>query len=166
MNKKIEINRNNIFLTFNWKSKKLYEKLFYPILKEFGLSQNEADVLLFLFNNKPLDTAKDIVEYRAISKSLISKSVDLLIKKGYLSSEVDKVDRRSVHLKIKPTAIPIVEKLHEIQKDYFTLLLRNVTDEEYDVFETVLSKIYRNITDELDKGNSFNTSNTYSAIIN
>lgn len=108
-------------------------------------------MFFFLFNNEPLDTAKDIVEYRAISKSLISKSVDSLIKKDYLYSEVDKVDRRSIHLKIKPTAIPIVEKLHEIQKDYFALLLHNVTDEEYDMFEIVLSKIYRNITDELEK---------------
>lgn len=48
MKKKIEINRNNIFLTFSWKSKKMYEKMFYPILKEFRLSQNEADVLLFV----------------------------------------------------------------------------------------------------------------------
>lgn len=151
MVKKIEINRNNAFLKFSWKTKKMYEKMFYPALEELKLTQNEVDVLLFLSNNKPLDTAKDITKYRSISKSLISKSVDSLTKKDYLSHEVDEIDRRSIHLKITPTAIPIVERLHEIQKEYFDLLLHNVTDEEYEVFEMVLNKIYRNIRDELKK---------------
>lgn len=151
MVKKIEINRNNTFLKFSWKSKKVYEKMFHPALDELKLTQNEVDVLLFLSNNKPLDTAKDIAKYRAISKSLISKSVDSLISKDYLCPEVDEIDRRVIHLKIKSVAIPIVEKLHEIQKNYFALLLHNIADEEYKVFEIVLNKIYKNITDELKR---------------
>lgn len=151
MAKKVEINRNNTLMKFSWNSKKMYEKMFYPALEEFKLTQSEIDVLLFLFNNESFDTAKDIVNYRAISKSLVSKSVDLLINKDYLSYEVDEIDRRSIHLKINPIAIPVVEKLHEIQKDYFALLLHNVTDEEYEVFETVMNKIHRNITARLEK---------------
>ncbi|WP_339789008.1 helix-turn-helix domain-containing protein [Tissierella sp.] len=53
------------------------------------MTQNEIDVLLFLHNAAPLNTASDIARYRAMSKSMILKSVDALYRKGYLSYETD-----------------------------------------------------------------------------
>ena len=144
-------NKNSIFLVFNWKLKKVYEKMFYQLTEELQLTQNEIDVLLFLYNNSPLDTARDIARYRAMSKSMISKSVDSLYRKGYLSYEIDEIDKRCIHLKIKPVAIPIVEKLHEAQKEFFYILTYNITKEEYKAMETVLNKMYANIIDQFDE---------------
>lgn len=138
-------NRNSLFLIFNWKLKKAYEKTFEGLDRELGLTQNEIDVLLFLHNNAPLDTASDIARYRAMSKSMISKSVDSLYRRGYLSYEVDKMDKRYIHLKIEPVAFPIVERLYKIQKDFFLKLTRNITGEEYKTMETILKKMYQNI---------------------
>lgn len=56
--------------------------MFYQVSEELELTQNEIDVLLFLHNNAPLNTASDIARYRAMSKSMISKSVDSLYKRG------------------------------------------------------------------------------------
>ncbi len=78
MKNEIINNKNSLFLIFNWKLKKVYEKMFYSLTKEFELTQNEIDVLLFLYNNSLLNTARDIARYRAMSKSMISKSVDSL----------------------------------------------------------------------------------------
>jgi DNA-binding MarR family transcriptional regulator len=144
-------NKNSIFLVFNWKLKKVYEKMFYQLTEELQLTQNEIDVLLFLYNNSPLDTARDIARYRAMSKSMISKSVDSLYRKGFLSYETDETDKRCIHLKIKPVAIPIVEKLHEAQKEFFYILTYNITKEEYKAMETVLNKMYANIIDQFDE---------------
>ena len=144
-------NKNSIFLVFNWKLKKVYEKMFYQLTEELQLTQNEIDVLLFLNNNSPLDTATDIARYRAMSKSMISKSVDSLYRKGFLSYETDETDKRCIHLKIKPVAIPIVEKLHEAQKEFFYILTYNITKEEYKAMETVLNKMYANIIDQFDE---------------
>ncbi|OLS01913.1 MarR family winged helix-turn-helix transcriptional regulator [Tissierella creatinophila] len=149
MESEILNNKNSLFLIFNWKLKKVYEKMFYSLTKEFELTQNEIDVLLFLYNNSPLDTARDIARYRAMSKSMISKSVDSLYKRGFLSYETDETDKRCIHLKIKPVAIPIVEKLYEVQKEFFDSLTYNITKEEYKTMETVLNKMYQNIIDQL-----------------
>ena len=81
--------------------------MFYQLTEELQLTQNEIDVLLFLYNNSPLDTARDIARYRAMSKSMISKSVDSLYRKGYLSYEIDEIDKRCIHLKIEPVAIQL-----------------------------------------------------------
>ena len=111
--------------------------MFYQLTEELQLTQNEIDVLLFLNNNSPLDTARDIARYRAMSKSMISKSVDSLYRKGFLSYETDETDKRCIHLKIKPVAIPIVEKLHEAQKEFFYILTYNITKEEYKAAKSV-----------------------------
>ena len=151
MKSEIVNNKNSLFLIFSWKIKKVYEKMFYQLTEELELTQNEIDVLLFLHNNGPLNTASDIAKYRAMSKSMISKSVDALYRKGYLSYEADEIDKRCIHLKIEPVDIPIVEKLHEVQKEFFTILTCNITEEEYKAMETVLNKMYQNIIDQLEE---------------
>lgn len=125
--------------------------MFYQLTEELQLTQNEIDVLLFLYNNGPLNTASDIARYRAMSKSMISKSVDSLYRKGCLSYEIDEIDKRCIHLKIEPMAIPIVKKLHEVQKEFFAILTCNITEEEYKAMETVLNKMYKNINAELEE---------------
>lgn len=147
MENKTVNNENSLFLIFNWKLKKKYEKVFEELNKELQLTQNEIDVLLFLHNNVPLDTASDIAKYRAMSKSMISKSVDSLYKRGYLSYEIDKMDKRRVHLKIEHIARPVIERLHKVQKEFFTTLTCNITEEEYKTMEIVLNKMYQNIID-------------------
>ena len=151
MKSEIVNNKNSLFLIFNWKLKKMYEKMFYQVSEELELTQNEIDVLLFLHNNAPLNTASDIARYRAMSKSMISKSVDSLYKRGYLSYDIDELDKRCIHLKIEPVAMPIVKKLHEVQKQFFDILTSNISEEEYKVMETVLNKMYENIIDELEE---------------
>lgn len=144
-------NKNSLFLIFNWKLKKVYEKVFYQLTEELQLTQNEIDVLLYLYNNAPFNTARDIARYRAMSKSMISKSVDSLYRRGYLSYETDEIDKRYTHLKIEPVAIPIVEKLLEAQKEFFSILTCNITGKEYEAMETVLNKMYQNIIDQLEE---------------
>ncbi|OJV65614.1 MAG: hypothetical protein BGO41_07175 [Clostridiales bacterium 38-18] len=151
MKSEIVNNKNSLFLIFSWKIKKVYEKMFYQVSEELELTQNEIDVLLFLHNNAPLNTASDIARYRAMSKSMISKSVDSLYKRGYLSYDIDELDKRCIHLKIEPVAMPIVKKLHEVQKQFFDILTSNISEEEYKVMETVLNKMYENIIDELEE---------------
>ena len=125
--------------------------MFYQLTEELQLTQNEIDVLLFLHNNAPLNTASDIAKYRAMSKSMISKSVDSLYKRGYLSYDIDELDKRCIHLKIEPVAMTILKKLHEVQKQFFDILTSNITEEEYKAMETVLNKMYENIIDELEE---------------
>lgn len=142
--------KNSLFLIFSWKLKKVYERIFDELSEELQLTQNEIDVLLFLHNNAPLNTASDIARYRAMSKSMISKSVDSLYRKGYLSYETDEMDKRCIHLKIELLGIPIVKKLYNVQKEFFTTLTCNITEEEYIAMEIVLNKMYESIISHLD----------------
>lgn len=52
--------------------RRLYTRRFAELLRETGLNQAEMDVLLFLANNPPYDTARDIVRRRGLAKSHVS----------------------------------------------------------------------------------------------
>ena len=143
---KVDIKKDNVIMKYSWRIKKMYEKAFYPSIEELRLTQGEIDILLFLSNNKPLDTAKDIVQYRFISKSMVSKSVDLLTNKGYLSYKTDLTDKRSIHLTLEPAVIPIVDILQAVQRNFLCVLLKDVSEEEYEITKKVLNKIDNNIS--------------------
>ena len=61
---------------------KLYNGLFVPVLEKYQLTQLEIDILLFLANNPPFDTARDIVEKRHLAKSHVSAGVESLASRG------------------------------------------------------------------------------------
>lgn len=142
---KVKVKKYLQIFSLGWKLNKLYNKSFLHVLKEVQLSKSEADVLLFLYNNKSLDTARDIVEHRSLSKSLVSKSVESLLGKGFLSSATDHRDKRRIHLKIEPLAIPIVKTLRSVQKRATDILSHGITISEAKVLIRVLNKIQRNV---------------------
>lgn len=98
--------------------KHLYGNRCKEISSNYHLTKNEIDILLFLANNQPYDTSRDIVEYRALSKSHVCKSVDSLLRKGYLKGEQDQRDRRLIHLKLQPEAMPAVREAQQMQQDF------------------------------------------------
>ena len=70
------------FLQFSKQFGKYCEHRFTPLSQRHGLSMREINVLLFLANNPGFDTARDITEYRGISKSQVSQAVDFLVELG------------------------------------------------------------------------------------
>lgn len=150
MSKRDHLNKNTLFLEFSWKLRKLYKKTFEELGEKFQLSQNEIDVLLFLHNNAPLDTARDIARYRAMSKSMISRSVTALEKKDYIYSEPDQEDKRCLHLRISSNARVLIEELSGAQKEFLGKLNENISREESRAVEIVLNKLHENIDSQLD----------------
>ena len=51
---------------------------------QYHLNVIDIRVLLFFYEHKKWDTAKDIVQKAFLTKSYVSKAVDKLIEKGYL----------------------------------------------------------------------------------
>lgn len=137
----------HMLLHLNWKMHKLYDRMFQEIRHNHQLTQNEVDVLLFLSNNKEKNTAMDIVQYRAISKSLISKSVDLLVKRGFIRTQADEKDRRYTRLYITPAAGHIMLMLHRTQNKFFEVVKEDMTAEELEA----VKEYFTRLSDSLDK---------------
>lgn len=130
--------------------KKIYEKIFNPISKSYGLTKMEIEVLLFLESYKSYDTAKDIVELKLFAKSHVSKAIDSLAKKGYVYEKIDDHDRRSIHLKISDNASQILEEAKKLHHQLKEIIYKGISLEEKRVMESVAKKIANNIKNELE----------------
>ena len=90
--------------------------------------------------------AKDIAENFEISTSLVCRSVDSLIKKGYIDTKKDEKDKRITHLILKDEAKPIVEALKENREKNNKILLKDIDEKELKIFNKVLDKMKDNIS--------------------
>lgn len=127
------------------KGKKGYDRALEQVCRQWGLTRNEMDVLLFLYNNPGLNRAVDIVSRRGIAKSHVSLAVSGLEARGFLEGVTEDSDRRTIRLRILDGALPAAQQGRNAQFDYFNRLLDGVTEEEKAIFGMILTKIHGNI---------------------
>ena len=108
-----------------------------------GIPRPEADVLLFLYNNPTLNTARDIVYYRGFSKAYVSKAVDPLIRQGMINMTTDPSDRRRQLLSISGGA-EIAEKLRAAQAEFMRVITEGIPQSELDCFMAVNEAMCKN----------------------
>jgi len=145
----MEVTGLHLLMHLNWKLHRLYDRTFMEIRQRHQLTQNEIDVLLFLSNHKESNTAVDVVQYRAISKSLISKSVESLAKRGFLRTQADEKDRRCIRLYITPMAGHIMLILYQAQNRFFRVVKENLTSGELEGLEGIYVKLLDSIDPNL-----------------
>lgn len=114
------------------------------VISSYKLSPNEIDILVALHMRK-YNMAKDIAENFEISKSLVCRSVESLIKKGYIDTKKDEKDKRITHLILKEEAKPIVQALQENREKNNKILLKDIDEKELEIFNNVLDKMKENI---------------------
>lgn len=116
-----------------------------------GLSQNEIEVLLLLYVGR-WDTARDISRARGLPRSLVSKSVDQLLKRGYIETRQDPQDRRVARLRLLPPAQAAVERLNQAKGVFFSQLCQGITPEEAAAFRSLVDKMMQNLDGLLPEG--------------
>ena len=127
------------------KAKKEYSRCLEPVCRDFGLTQNELAVLLFLRNNPNLDRAADIVSCRGIAKSHVSLAVSQLEARGILARRYDPADRRACHLVLTEKGMAIAEAGAALQRQFFDALCAGISPEERDLMRSVTQKIMNNV---------------------
>lgn len=127
------------------KAQKGYARLLDPICKQWDLTRNELDVLLFLHNNPSFDRAVDIVNNRGLSKSHVSLSISGLEEKQLLTRQEDPQDRRTVHLKLTEQGGKIAGIGRMAQKRFFSYLHQGVTQEQIAMMVDFARKVGENI---------------------
>ncbi len=112
-----------------------------PLLQREHLTTLEVQVLLFLINNSPFDTARDVVLLRGLSKSQVSTAVEQLTLRGLLTRSPDRADRRVVHLVMTDFGRAIAVEAQRTQGDCLRALFETLSDEEARRLEALLEKV-------------------------
>jgi len=125
--------------------KRLYENTLIQAGQALGLSVSEADVLCFLRENPEFDTARDVALYRDVSRAYVSKAVESLVAKGYLTIRADENDRRFQHLSITDKAASAAESLHDAQFKFYDTVTANLSGDEIDTLLLLVGKCAANL---------------------
>ena len=148
---KITKDNSESLLIIMSKFTKEYRKTSFKSIEAYGLTPSEIDVLMFLLNNTPLDTAKDICKYKGISKALVCRSVDSLSKRGLISTAVDDKDRRIIHLVLNDNAREIVDKLKVSKNIFINKILEGIKEEDMKIFMKAVNIMSDNISSFKDE---------------
>lgn len=127
------------------KFRKVYEKKCEYLLVKYDLKKIELDVLFFLHRYESLNTAKDIVNNKCLSKAHVSNAVDSLARKNYVVACTDSGDRRCLQLTITSQARPVVEELNIVWNQILEIIYCDLSKEEIEILEKAIAKINKNI---------------------
>ena len=130
--------------------KKAYDSLWDGICAKFALTRAEIDVIAFLAHNPDFDTASDIVDYRMIAKSHVSKAVDSLMERRFVTRTQDEHDRRCIHLALTEAAREAVSAILTRQEEFTRALEEGFTQEELDRFGSMAERIAENAEKTLE----------------
>ena len=125
--------------------RKGYSRAMDPICRQWDLTRNELDVILFLHNNPEFDRASDVALRRGMAKSHVSLSVTSLEAKGFLCRRPDPEDRRTIHLELLGDALDIARQGREAQLAFFEKIYAGLTQEEINAWTHVVEKVSENI---------------------
>ena len=123
---------------------KKYKQMLVDIADECNLSAAELSVLLFL-ENECKDTAREISEARHMSKASVSKAVDSLYQKEYISGKADPSDRRVVHLTIEKKADEVLSVACQRQIELMDCIFQSISQEELEIMGQIAHKINQNL---------------------
>ena len=99
-----------------------------------NFSPNEISILILLSNNPSINTSSQLCTILGVSKGLISRSIDVLVEKGYIICAKDDADKRIQRLSFSPQAAPVIQKLNEE-------VLQDISKEELQQVEATMTKI-------------------------
>ncbi|MCQ2504506.1 MAG: winged helix DNA-binding protein [Saccharofermentans sp.] len=129
--------------------KKLIAQKYEPILAEYDLRPVEIDILVFL-KKTDSDTARDIIQCKHLSKAHVSKSIDNLKSKGFISLVEDEDDHRIMHISLTDKSDEVISMAREVYEECIEIMTRGVDREDIEVVKKVMLKVNENIIEALD----------------
>lgn len=128
---------------------KLYLKMSKPICSKYAITKIEMDIIAFVANNKELNTAKEIVEYRSLTKSHVSLSLESLEQSGHIKRLCDAVDKRIDRISLNPICEPIIKDVRDMQKEFSKALTDGIKPSQIKLMTSTIEKIAANAKDHL-----------------
>ncbi len=112
----------------------------------YGLNEKETDILCFFLSFPECDTQTDVVKLRGYSKSQASKSIGVLISKGFAYAEEDEKDARILHIKMTDKARELSLMLYAKKSEFYEKALKGFTEDEIEMINYFVRKMNENLS--------------------
>jgi len=107
------------------------------------VTSSENYILLYLFSKDNV-TQEDIAAYFAIDKGSISKSVNSLVKKGYVEKTENPDNRRANLVSLTKLGRSTFEENNKLLKEWHKSVMQGITIKEFEQLKDILARMAEN----------------------
>ncbi|NBK93320.1 MarR family transcriptional regulator [bacterium 1XD21-13] len=126
--------------------RKFYDLAFKEQARAYGFQMIDVHILLFLKNNPSLNTARDIVISRGLSKSNVSNALEKLRGRGMIRLGEDTESRRIQRIFLEPAGEEAALELKKTQDWCFAQMLAGFSQEEREYMNRIFKRIDTNVS--------------------
>lgn len=113
---------------------------FYKRIADFGIAPEQYGILYFI-DSHPGMTQSEIAQAIYKNKTTITRSTDALVKKGLLTKEWSREDRRRQNIKITEDGLRVLEAAKPIADRLNDELHNSITVSEAQMLLSILKKV-------------------------
>lgn len=113
-----------------------------------NLSSAEGNILLHLLTQGQEMGQEQLVEQLDISKPAVSRALDSLEFKGYVTRQRDTDDKRARRVRLTGKALDIGPAVEQAYNRVYTLAVQGISPAEFDCFVNLFERISENFTHE------------------
>jgi len=132
----------------------IYEKLEYLIRKtsfnifkygrriinQYDLSKSQFDIIVNIYFSSP-KSLKGLCDNLDLAPSTVSEMLDRMEKKDLIEKKRNESDKRKINIDITDKSISIIQDVIENRVQYVKNILKDVNDENLEIFVDILSKM-------------------------
>lgn len=115
-------------------------------LGPLGLSSAEGNILLHVYTQGEEIGQEQLVEQLDVSKPAISRTLQSLETKAYITRQRDPDDKRAYRIRLTSKALEIGPAIEQVYNHIFTLALQGISQDELDTFMELFARISENIS--------------------
>ena len=116
-------------------------------LKACNITASEVPVLLPLYEHDGT-TQEELVVHTGLDKSAVTRILQGLISKNYVTKKKDEKDLRCNRIYLTPSAFAIKEDVYRVLDDWNNLIMHHFVDEERNQTYDLLERMTENIQGE------------------
>ena len=117
-------------------------------LAEFEIGWGQQFYVEYLYDH-PGASQQEMVECIRVDKATLTKSIQKLVKIGYVHENYDKRDRRVKKLYLTSKAIPAAEKIKRIHSAFYEAITSGLSEEQIDFTEKNLRQMTENLNQKV-----------------
>jgi DNA-binding MarR family transcriptional regulator len=114
-------------------------------LRPFNLSSAEGNILLHLLTQGHEMGQEQIVEQLDVSKPAISRALDSLEEKGFVTRQTDPGDRRMQRVRLTDRALETGPAVEEVYNQFYNLAIKGISQEELNETFKLFSRVSSNL---------------------
>ena len=120
-------------------------------LRSLNLSSAEGNILLHLWTQGHEMGQEQLVEQLDVSKPAVSRTLNSLETKGYVTRQRDPDDKRAHRIRLTDKALEIGPAVEQVYNHVYTLAMQGISQEEFDYFVSLFARMSKNFGEQTKK---------------